>query len=103
MRRGGARSRVGRLRRGGQMGRLLGVETGRGYATKAANVVRCDEDGRAATEQRRLQGAEHVAEALGQMKGAAMKAGQMASLMDFNRLPSGEADAFQARFEDLRD
>jgi predicted unusual protein kinase regulating ubiquinone biosynthesis (AarF/ABC1/UbiB family) len=85
------------------MGRLLGVETARAYATKAANMVRSDEDGRAASEQRRLQAAEHVAEALGQMKGAAMKAGQMASLMDFNGLPSGEADAFQARFEDLRD
>jgi predicted unusual protein kinase regulating ubiquinone biosynthesis (AarF/ABC1/UbiB family) len=27
----------------------------------------------------------------------------MASLMDFNRLPSGELDGFQARFEDLRE
>jgi predicted unusual protein kinase regulating ubiquinone biosynthesis (AarF/ABC1/UbiB family) len=94
---------VGRIRRGARLGGLLGVETARAYATKAANVGRSDEAGRAASERRRLEAAEHVADALGQMKGAAMKAGQMASLMDFNRLPSGELDPFQARFEDLRD
>ncbi len=32
-----------------------------------------------------------------------MKAGQMASLMDFTRLPSEELDGFQSRFEDLRE
>src|SRR5690242_10974744 len=94
---------VGRIRRGAKVGGLLGVETARGYATKATNLGRSEEGRKAATEQRRLEAAAHVAEVLGQMKGAAMKVGQMASLMDFNRLPSGELDAFQARFEDLRD
>jgi predicted unusual protein kinase regulating ubiquinone biosynthesis (AarF/ABC1/UbiB family) len=82
---------------------LLGVEAARAYATKAANVARSDEGRRTASERRRLDAAEHVAEVLGQMKGAAMKAGQMASLMDFGRLPSGELEEFQARFEGLRD
>jgi predicted unusual protein kinase regulating ubiquinone biosynthesis (AarF/ABC1/UbiB family) len=85
------------------VGGLLGVETARAYATKAANVARSDEGRRAASEQRRLEAAEHIADVLGQMKGAAMKAGQMASLMDFNRLPSGELEPIQARFENLRD
>jgi predicted unusual protein kinase regulating ubiquinone biosynthesis (AarF/ABC1/UbiB family) len=85
------------------MGRLLGVETAKAYATKAANVARSEEGRSAASERRRLDAAQHVAELLGQMKGAAMKAGQMASLMDFSRLPSGELEDFQARFEDLRD
>jgi predicted unusual protein kinase regulating ubiquinone biosynthesis (AarF/ABC1/UbiB family) len=85
------------------MGRLLGVETAKAYATKAANVARSEEGRSAASERRRLDAAQHVAEVLGQMKGAAMKAGQMASLMDFSRLPSGELEDFQARFEDLRD
>jgi len=44
-----------------------------------------------------------MVETLGTMKGAAMKAGQMASLMDFNGLSSCEVAEFQARFEDLRD
>jgi predicted unusual protein kinase regulating ubiquinone biosynthesis (AarF/ABC1/UbiB family) len=94
---------VGRVRRGAKVGGLLGVETARAYATKAANVGRSEQGKRAASERRRLEAAEHVAEVLGQMKGAAMKAGQMASLMDFNGLSSGERDGFQARFEDLRD
>ena len=94
---------VGRIRRGAKVGGLLGVETARAYATKAANVARSDDAKRAASERRRLEAAEHIAEVLGQMKGAVMKAGQMASLMDFGRLPTGELEEFQARFEDLRD
>ena len=94
---------VGRIRRGAKMGRLLGVETAKAYATKAANVARSEESRSAASERRRLDAAQHVAEVLAQMKGAAMKAGQMASLMDFSRLPAGESEDFQARFEDLRD
>ena len=94
---------VGRIRRGAKVGGLLGVETAKSYATKAANVARSEQGRSAASERRRLEAAEHVAEVLGQMKGAAMKAGQMASLMDFNRLPTGELEDFQARFEDLRD
>lgn len=94
---------VGRIRRGAKMGRLLGVETAKAYATKAANVARSEEGRSAASERRRLDAAQHVAEVLGQMKGAAMKAGQMASLMGFSRLPAGELEDFQARFEDLRD
>ena len=85
------------------MGGLLGLETAKLYATKAANLARSDEAKSAANERRRLEAAEHVSEVLGQMKGPAMKIGQMASMMDFNRLPSGELDGFQARFEDLRD
>jgi predicted unusual protein kinase regulating ubiquinone biosynthesis (AarF/ABC1/UbiB family) len=94
---------VGRIRRGAKVGGLLGLEAARAYATRAANVARSAENGRAANERRRLDAAEHVAEVLGQMKGAAMKTGQMASLMDFGRLSSGELDGFQTRFEDLRD
>ena len=94
---------VGRIRRGAKVGGLLGLEAAKAYATKAANVTRSDEARKAASERRRLEAAEHVADVLGQMKGAAMKAGQMASLMDFGRLPRGEVDAFQARFEDLHD
>src|ERR1700747_1960480 len=94
---------VGRVRRGAKLGGLLGAETARVYATKAANLTRSEEARATASERRRLEAAQHVAEVLGQMKGAAMKAGQMASLMDFNRLPSGELDGFQSRLEDLRD
>jgi len=94
---------VGRLRRGAKVGGLLGLETAKTYATKAANVTRSEQARSAATERRRLEAAEHLAEVLGQLKGAVMKAGQMASLMDFNGLSTGDLEAFQARFDDLRD
>ena len=94
---------VGRLRRGAKVGGLLGVETARAYATKAANVVRTEESRNAATERQRLQTADHMVDVLGQMRGAAMKIGQLASLLDFDTVPSEELDGFQTKFSELRD
>jgi predicted unusual protein kinase regulating ubiquinone biosynthesis (AarF/ABC1/UbiB family) len=93
---------VSRIRRGAQVGRLLGVEAARTYASRAANYSRSEEARKAADERRRLEAAGHVVEVLGQMKGAAMKVGQMASLMDFNRLPDDEVGALQARLAELQ-
>ena len=94
---------VGRVRRGVKVGALLGVETARGYATRIANVARPEEDRQAAEERRRLQAADHAVEVLGQMKGAAMKVGQLAALMDFDRLPGDGRDEFQAKLAQLHD
>jgi predicted unusual protein kinase regulating ubiquinone biosynthesis (AarF/ABC1/UbiB family) len=94
---------AGRLRRGAQVGRLLGGEAARTYATRAANLSRSGDARKAADERRRREAAEHVVQVLGQMKGAAMKVGQMASLIDFNRLPADERDEFQAKLAGLRD
>jgi predicted unusual protein kinase regulating ubiquinone biosynthesis (AarF/ABC1/UbiB family) len=82
---------------------LLGVETARGYATRIANVTRPEEDRQAAEERRRLEAADHAVEVLGQLKGAAMKVGQLAALMDFNRLPGDGRDEFQAKLAQLHD
>ncbi|MBV8988076.1 MAG: AarF/ABC1/UbiB kinase family protein, partial [Solirubrobacterales bacterium] len=79
---------AGRIRRGAKVSGLVGLEAARTYATKAANMTRSEQRRSAASERRRLEAAEHVAEVMGQMKGAAMKVGQMASLVDFNLLPS---------------
>ena len=94
---------VGRLRRGAQVGRLLGGEVARGYATRAANLSRSEEGRRTADERRRREAAEHAVAVLGQMKGAAMKVGQMASLMDWGRLPADDRDELQAKLAELRD
>jgi predicted unusual protein kinase regulating ubiquinone biosynthesis (AarF/ABC1/UbiB family) len=94
---------VGRIRRGAQVGRLLGAEAARAYAGKAANHSRSDEERVAADERRRLEAARRVVEVLGQMKGPAMKLGQMASLLDFNRLPDDQRDELQAKLAELRD
>src|SRR5205807_3871459 len=94
---------VGRLRRGAKLGGLLGVEAARRYATSVANVTRPEEQKKLASERRRLEAADHMVEVLGQMKGAAMKLGQLAALMDFNRLPSDGRDEFQAKLAELHD
>ena len=92
---------VERLRRGARVGRLLGVEAARAYGTKAINVARPADARKAADERRRLEAAEHTAQVLGQMKGAAMKVGQMASLIDMGRLPEDELESVQSTLGSL--
>src|SRR5207253_3528828 len=75
----------------------------RSYASRAASYSRPEEERKAADERRRLEAAGRVVEVLGQMKGPAMKLGQMASLIDFNRLPEDERDELQAKLAELRD
>jgi predicted unusual protein kinase regulating ubiquinone biosynthesis (AarF/ABC1/UbiB family) len=93
---------VGRIRRGAKVGRLLGGEVARAYATKAVNVSRSDAARKAADERRRLEAAARIVDVLGHMKGPAMKVGQLASLIDFSRLPDGERDGLQAKLAELR-
>jgi predicted unusual protein kinase regulating ubiquinone biosynthesis (AarF/ABC1/UbiB family) len=82
---------------------MLGVEAARSYASRAANYSRSEEERKAADERRRLEAAGRVVEVLGQMKGPAMKLGQMASLIDFNRLPEDELGELQHKLAELRD
>src|SRR5689334_18773719 len=94
---------TGRARRTVKVGGLLGTEVAKAYATKAANLVRSDEDRSAASERRRLEAANHIVEVLGQMKGPAMKLGQMASVLDLGGLPADEVERLQAKLGELRD
>src|SRR3984885_8716176 len=94
---------TGRVRRTAKVGGLGGSEVARADATKAANLVRTDEDRSAADARRRLEAAEHVVEGLGAMKGPAMKVGQMASMLDLGGLPPDELEGLQAKLGELRD
>ena len=94
---------TGRLRRTAKVGGLLGGEVVRSYATKATNLGRSPKDRRDADGRRRLQAASHVVEVLGQMKGPAMKVGQMASVWDLWGLPPDEQEQLQAKLGELRD
>src|SRR3954453_21223979 len=66
----------GRIRRCAKLGSIVGVQGARYAGTKAVNVGRDEEKGKAALEQRHLETAMKMVAALGQMKGAAMKLGQ---------------------------
>lgn len=92
---------AGRVRRTAKVGGLLGGEFARAYATKAANLVRSEEAAGAAAERRRLEAASRIVEVLGQMKGPAMKIGQMASIVDLGGLPPQEAARLQAKLGEL--
>ena len=94
---------TGRVRRTAKVGGLVGGQAARSYATKAANLTR-DEDGRRrAAERRQLEAAEQIVEVLGQMKGAAMKIGQVASFIDMAGMPPEVSDRFQQKLAELRD
>ena len=93
----------GRWRRAAKVGRLAGGQTARGYATKAANLTRDEEARRDAAARRQMQAAEQIFEVLGQMKGAAMKVGQVASFMDTGAFPPEFQERIQAKLAELRD
>jgi predicted unusual protein kinase regulating ubiquinone biosynthesis (AarF/ABC1/UbiB family) len=93
----------GRLRRTAEIGGLVGGQTVRTYATRAANVTRSPDARRAADERRAVEAAEQIVDVLGHMKGAAMKVGQIASFIDPTGLPEDERASFQAKLASLRD
>src|SRR3954469_9235764 len=93
----------GRVRRTAKVGGLVGGQAARGYATRAANLTRSEEGRQAANERRQIATAEQIVEVLGQMKGAAMKVGQVASFIDLSGLPPEAQDKFQAKLAELRD
>jgi predicted unusual protein kinase regulating ubiquinone biosynthesis (AarF/ABC1/UbiB family) len=93
----------GRVRRTAKVGGLVGGQAARGYATKAANLTRSEEGRQAANERRHIAAASQIVDVLGQMKGAAMKVGQVASFIDMSGLPPEAQDMFQAKLAELRD
>src|SRR5918992_4644409 len=94
---------TGRWRRAAKVGRLAGGQTARGYATKAANLTRDQEGRRDAAARRQMEAAEQIFEVLGQMKGAAMKVGQVASFIDTGAFPPEFQERVQAKLAELRD
>src|SRR5213595_1699857 len=71
--------------------------------TRAANVGRGDEGRQRALERRQVETAEQIVAALGTMKGAAMKLGQVMSFLDVGLVPEEFREQFQAKLAELRD
>jgi predicted unusual protein kinase regulating ubiquinone biosynthesis (AarF/ABC1/UbiB family) len=66
-------------------------------------VARSDEAAQAALARRQLETAEQIVSALGKMKGAAMKLGQVMSFLDVGLVPEEFREEFQAKLAELRD
>jgi predicted unusual protein kinase regulating ubiquinone biosynthesis (AarF/ABC1/UbiB family) len=93
-------SRVGRTAR---IGGLAAGQAIRQAGTHATNVARTKEGRQAALERRHIEAAEQIVEALGKMKGAAMKVGQVMSFLDTGLVPEEYREEFQRKLGALRD
>src|SRR4051794_11750140 len=94
---------TGRIRRASKGGRLAATQTAKQMGTKAANVARNEDGKQKALERRQIETAEQIVAALGTMKGAAMKLGQVMSFLDVGLVPEDYRDEFQRKLGELRD
>jgi hypothetical protein len=92
-----------RLARSARVTRLAAGQAARQLGTQATNVGRSEEGRRAALERRHLEAAEQIVAALGTMKGAAMKLGQVMSFLDVGLVPEEHREEFQRKLGELRD
>jgi len=98
----GSKLPKGRVRRSAKRGSIVGVQGARYAGTKAANVGRSEESSKERLEQRHLETAMKMVDALGQMKGAAMKLGQFASFIDTEFIPDEYREIYQEQLAKLR-
>jgi predicted unusual protein kinase regulating ubiquinone biosynthesis (AarF/ABC1/UbiB family) len=92
----------GRVRRSAKLGSVLGVQGARYAGTRAAGIARTEEGARERLDNRHLETALKLVGALGEMKGAAMKLGQMASFIDTEFLPPEYRELYQEQLAKLR-
>ena len=92
----------GRVRRSAKLGSVLGVQGARYAGTRAAGIARTEEGARERLDNRHLETAMKLVGALGEMKGAAMKLGQMASFIDTEFLPPEYRELYQEQLAKLR-
>ena len=94
---------TGRLARTARVGGLVTGQGLRWAGMRTVNRVRTPERAAAAQSERTAGLVEQLVEQLGQMRGAAMKVGQMVSMVEFDGLPDEEARELQRRLAALRD
>ena len=92
----------GRIRRSAKLGSVIGSQGAKYAGTKASNLVRGDESAQEKMDDRHLETAMKMVEALGSMKGAAMKIGQFASFIDTEFIPEEYRDTYQEQLAKLR-
>jgi predicted unusual protein kinase regulating ubiquinone biosynthesis (AarF/ABC1/UbiB family) len=86
--------------------RVGGLVTGQGLrwaGMRTANRIRTPERASEAQKERTAALVQQLVDQLGQMRGAAMKVGQMISMVEFDGLPEDERDELQRSLAALRD
>jgi predicted unusual protein kinase regulating ubiquinone biosynthesis (AarF/ABC1/UbiB family) len=94
---------TGRIARTARVGGLVTSQGARWAGMRTANRVRSPERAAAAQNERTAALVGQLVDQLGQMRGAAMKVGQVLSMVEFDGLPEDERDALQTKLAELRD
>jgi predicted unusual protein kinase regulating ubiquinone biosynthesis (AarF/ABC1/UbiB family) len=94
---------TGRVRRTARIGRVAASQAVKQTGTRMANVTRGEDGKTRALEKRHIETAEQIVTALGTMKGAAMKLGQVMSFLDVGLVPEEYREEFQRKLGELRD
>ncbi|HYH89728.1 MAG TPA: AarF/ABC1/UbiB kinase family protein [Solirubrobacteraceae bacterium] len=92
-----------RIARSARVGGLVAGQSARWAGTRAANRLRSPEEADAATGERAAALARELVKQLGQLRGAAMKVGQVLSTIDMTAIPESEREEFKATLAALRD
>ena len=92
-----------RIARTARVSSLAAGQAARHLGTRATNLARSEEGRSAALERRHIEAAEQIVTALGTMKGAAMKLGQVMSFLDVGLVPEEYREEFQRKLGELRD
>jgi predicted unusual protein kinase regulating ubiquinone biosynthesis (AarF/ABC1/UbiB family) len=94
---------TGRIARTARVGGLVTGQGARWAGMRTVNRVRSPERAAAAQNERTAALVNRLVDELSQMRGAAMKVGQVLSMVEFDGLPENQRDALQARLAELRD
>ena len=94
---------TGRIARTARVGGLVTGQGVRWAGMRTANRVRSPERAAAAQNERTAALVNELVEQLGRMRGAAMKVGQVLSMVELDGLPEDQRDALQAKLAELRD
>jgi predicted unusual protein kinase regulating ubiquinone biosynthesis (AarF/ABC1/UbiB family) len=94
---------TGRVTRTARVGGLVTGQGVRWAGMRAANRVRTPERAAAAEKERTAGLVNELVEQLSRMRGAAMKVGQMISMVDLDGLPEDQQDELQRKLASLRD
>ncbi|HEY5316861.1 MAG TPA: AarF/UbiB family protein [Solirubrobacteraceae bacterium] len=94
---------TGRIARTARVGGLVTGQSLRWAGMRTANRVRTPERAAAAQSERTAALVRQLIDQLGQMRGAAMKVGQMISMVELDGLPEDERDELQQKLAALRD
>ncbi|WP_067814790.1 ABC1 kinase family protein [Nocardia inohanensis] len=94
---------TGRIARGTRLGRLAAGQAVREAGTRLAMVGRTEQARRILAQRSAMQAAQQLVTVLGSMKGAAMKLGQMLSVLDLDLVPAEHREMFRDKLAELRD